>query len=122
MHPLYGALPKPYLPVRVTRGAGIAHWYTCEPPRYRTSQYHRTIIPLSVSLWNDHGDPVYDGVELAFFKSRAKALYWPSSSLHSCLLLISFLFFHSMGWHCGAEVFGLRVLIALSQPYTADLF
>ena len=28
MHPLYGALPVPYMPVRVTRGAVIAHQYT----------------------------------------------------------------------------------------------
>ena len=28
MHPLYGALPMPYVPVRVTRGAVIAHRYT----------------------------------------------------------------------------------------------
>ena len=32
--------------------------------------------------------------------------YWPSCSLPFSLLLIS-LFFHSMGWYCGAGVFGL---------------
>ena len=40
MHPLYGALPVPYVPVRVTRFTVIAHWYTYAPPRCRTSQYH----------------------------------------------------------------------------------
>ena len=73
MHPLYGALPVPYVPVRVTRGAVIAHRFTYEPPRCSTSQYRRTFIPLSVSLWNDHSDPVFDGVGLAGFKSRANA-------------------------------------------------
>ena len=29
--------------------------------------------PLSVSLWNDLADPVFDGVGLAGFKSRANA-------------------------------------------------
>ena len=64
MHPIYGALPLPHVPVRVTRGAVIAHW---------TSQYRRTFIPLSVSLWNDLSDPVFDGEGLASFKSRANA-------------------------------------------------
>ena len=51
----------------------IAHRYTYAPPRCRTSQYHRTFIPLSVSLWNDVGYPVFDDVGLAGFKSRANA-------------------------------------------------
>ena len=57
MHPLYGALPEPYGPVRVTRGPVIAHRYTYAPPRCRTTQCSRTFILLSVSLWNDFGDP-----------------------------------------------------------------
>ena len=73
MHPIYGALPVPYVPVRVTRGAVIAHRYTYTPPRCRTSQHRRTFIPWSVSLWNDLSDPVFDGVGLAGFKSIANA-------------------------------------------------
>ena len=72
-HPLCRALPVPYVPVRVTRGALIAHRYTFEPPRCRTSQYLGTFIPLSVSLWNDLVGPVFDGVGLAGFKSRSNA-------------------------------------------------
>ena len=72
-HPLCGALPVPYVPVRVTRGALIAHRFTFAPPRCRTSQYHRTFIPLSVFLWNVLVDPVFDGVGLAGFKSRSNA-------------------------------------------------
>ena len=71
MHPLYGALPLPYVPVRVTSGAVLAHWFTYAPPRCGTSQYSRTFIPFSVSLWNDLSDPVFDGASLAGFKSRA---------------------------------------------------
>ena len=67
MHPLCGGLPVPYVPVRV------AHRFTYAPPRCRTSQYRRTFIPLSVSLWKDLSDPVFDGVGLAGFKSRANA-------------------------------------------------
>ena len=50
MHPLYSALPVPYVLVRVTRGAVIAYLYTYAPPRCRTSQHRRTFIPLSVSI------------------------------------------------------------------------
>ena len=73
MHLLRGALPVPYVPVRVTRGAVIAHQFTYVPPLCRTSQYRRTFIRLPVSLWNDLSDPVFDAVGLAGFKSRANA-------------------------------------------------
>ena len=73
MHPLYGALPVPYVPVWVTRDAVIAHRYIYAPPSCRTSQYSRTFVPFSVSLWNDLSDPVFDGVGLAGFKSKANA-------------------------------------------------
>ena len=73
MHPLYSALPVPYVTVRVTRSAVIAHRCTYAPPRCRTSQYRQTFILLSVSLWNDLGDPVFDGVGLVGFKTRANA-------------------------------------------------
>ena len=70
VHPLNGALPGPYVPVRVPRGTLVAHRYTYAPPRCRTSQYSRIFISLAVSLWNDL---VFDGVGLAGFKSRANA-------------------------------------------------
>ena len=73
MHPLYGALPEPYVPVRVTSGAVIAHRYTYALPRCRTSQYRKTFIALSVSLLNDIGDPVFYGVGLAGFKGNVNA-------------------------------------------------
>ena len=61
------------MPVRVIRGALIAHRYTYAPPRCRTSQYSRTFIALSVSLWSDLVYPLFDGVGLAGFKSRSNA-------------------------------------------------
>ena len=64
MHPFNGALPGPYVSVWVTRGALVAH----------RLQYRRTFISRSVSLWNDLVDPVFDGVGLAGFKSKANIL------------------------------------------------
>ena len=40
-------------------------------------------------MWNDLGDPVFDGVGLAGFKSKPNAFYWPSCSLPFCILLFS---------------------------------
>ena len=122
-HPLCGALPVPYVPVRVTRGALIAHRYTYAPPCYRTSQCRRTFIPHSVSLWNDLVDPVYDGVGLAGFKSRSNAFCWPSSSLLFCLqqFSLSLLFLYRLavwGWGLRTD----RVSISLSRPCIANIF
>ena len=69
MHPHNGALPVPFVPVRVALRALVAHLYTYAPPHCRTSQYSRTFIPLSVCLWNDLADPVFDCEGLAGFKS-----------------------------------------------------
>ena len=74
VHTLNGALTLLYVPVQVIRGALIAHRYIYAPPRCRTSQYSRTFIPLSVSLWNDFANPVFDGVGLAGFKSANASL------------------------------------------------
>ena len=73
MHPLSGALPLSYMPARVTRGALVAHRHSFAPARCRSSQYRRSFVPLSVSLWNDLSDPVFDGMGLAGFKSRVNA-------------------------------------------------
>ena len=71
IHILYGAPPVPYVPVRVTRGALIA----------RTE---RTVerTPLSMSLWNDLSDPVFDGVGLAGSRARTMYFYWPQLLYH----------------------------------------
>ena len=71
MHPLNFALPGPCVPVRVTRYALVAHRFTYAPPCCRTSQYSSTFIPHSMSLWNDLADPVFDGVGLRGFNSKA---------------------------------------------------
>ena len=63
MHPLYGALPDAVLLSHIGIG-------TYMPPRYRTLHYRWTFSPLSVSLWNDLADTVFDGVGLLAFKRR----------------------------------------------------
>ena len=73
VHRLNGALPGPYVPARVTRGALVAHRYTYASPRCKTLQYSKTFIPFKVPLWNDLANPVFNGVGLAGFKSRANA-------------------------------------------------
>ena len=65
--------PLPYVPARVTRGALVAHRHSFAHPHCSTSQYRRTFVPLSVSLWNYLANPVFDFVGLAGFKSRANA-------------------------------------------------
>ena len=108
MHPFYGVLPLLYVSVRVTCSAFIAHWYTYASPHCRTLQYPMTFISLSVSLWNDLADPVFDGVGLVDFKSRANAflLAYAARSL-IVSYCFPFLFFLSIGWHCWTWVFGL---------------
>ena len=76
-----GALLGPYVPVWVTSRALVAHRYTYAPPRCRTSQYRKTFIPLSVSLWNDLANPVFDGVGISGFKSRANAFLLAPAAL-----------------------------------------
>ena len=109
MYLLYDALPEPYVPVHVTISAVIEFRYTNPPPRCWTSQYHRTLIRLSVSLWNVLGGPVFDDVGLAGFKSRANAFLLACIGARAIFVscCIYFLFFYSMGWYCVAVVFGL---------------
>ena len=123
MHPLCGSLPVPYVPVRVSRSALIAHRYTFAPPHCRASQYRRTFIRLSVSLWSDLVDPVFDGVGLASFKIRSNAFCWPSCSLLFCLqqFSLSLLFLYRLvvwGWGLRTD----RVWISLSRSCLANLF
>ena len=100
MHRLCGDLPVQYVPVRVTRWALVAQRYTYGPTICGTSKHSWTFISFSVYLWNDLADPVFNGVGLADFKSRANvflALFF--------IYRFPFLLFLSLSWHCGAGVF-----------------
>ena len=111
MHPPYHALPAPYLSVRVTSGALVTHRYTSAPPSCKTSQCqcNSIFIPPSVSLWNDLGDPLFDGEGLAEYKNRANAFSGLSYLLIFCALLFLFLFFLSVNYYCEAGVYGLTL-------------
>ena len=124
VHYLNGALPGPYLPERVTRCAVVAHRSTYALPRCRTSQYSRTFILLSVSLWDGLANPVFDGVGVAGFKSRANAFLLASAALSLLWSsnLFPFLFFLSVGCYCGAGVFGLIGCISLSLSLAVPSF
>ena len=117
MHPLYGALSVPYVPVLVTCGALVSQRYTYAPPRCRTSQYRMTFIFLTVSMWNDN-------VGLAGFKRRANAFSIGLSYYISLFVFSNFpaLFLLFIGWYCGAGVFrllGCRSLFSsLALPTT----
>ena len=78
MHPLNGALPGPYMAGRVTRSALVEQQDFCSLLNSGTfvpfrTQYSRTFVPFSMSLWNDLADPIFDGMGLAGFKSKANA-------------------------------------------------
>ena len=107
MHPLSGALPLPYVPAHVTLGALVAHRHSFAPTRCRTSQYHRSFVPLSVSLQNDLIVTLCLIVQ-DWRVSRAEPMLscWHDLLFLFCLLLF-YLFLPSMGQFCGVGVFGL---------------
>ena len=123
MHPLFGDLPVPYVPVRVTCGTLIAHRYTYAPPRCRTSQYCRTLFPSqyhSGTFWSTPYSIVWDW---RVSRTGPMPFCWPSCSLLFCLKLfsLSLLFFYRLVvWGRGLRTD--RVSISLSRPCIANLF
>ena len=69
MHLLGSKFQLQYVPARVTHGALVSHRDSFTPSHCKSSQYRRTFVSISVSLWNDLNDNVFDGEELAGFKS-----------------------------------------------------
>ena len=105
---------------RVYRGALlVAHRHSFAPLCCRTSQYRRTFVPLSVSLWNDLSDPVLDGVGLAGFKSRAKAFLFVWSALSFLSPTIIF-FFLPLVFCVGLWSSDWYIVLTLSRPCNAD--
>ena len=115
MHPLYGAQHVLYMQVRVARGPLVFHRYTYAPPRCRTSQYCKTFVPRSSCI----------SAELSCFMTMylitwdrrvlrtGPMLFTKSSETVFYLLLFSILL--SIGWFCGAGVFGLIGCLSLSH-------
>ena len=122
-HPLCGALPMPYMPVLVTRGALIAHRYTLAPPCCRTSHTAGLLFPsqyLSGMIWLT---PYLMVLDLRVSRAGLMPFCWPSCSLLVCLQLfsLSLLFLYRLVvWSCGLRT--ERVSISLSRPCIANLF
>ena len=121
MHPLNGALPGPYVPVRVTRGALVTHRYIYAPPRCRTSQYSMTFNSLSLSLWNDLANPVFDDEGLAGFKSRANAFLLTHACSIPTIVFYSFslslLSVYRLGlWGLGLRTDRVYITLNLALP------
>ena len=125
VHPLNGTLPGPYVPVRFTHCALVAHWYTYALPCCRISQYSSTFLfpsrcpsgPILLTLYS---------MLWAFCVSRAGPMlfYWPKMLYPYYSLLYYFSLFilpvYTLvlwGWGLWTD----RVYITLSQPCTADL-
>ena len=101
IHPFYAALP---VPVRVTRCFGHMSEYIRV-----SSKYCRTFISLSVFLWNDLADCVFDGVGLVGYKSKPMFFISRSCLPSFVIYCFSFHFFFPIGWYCGAVVWTDRV-------------
>ena len=122
MHSLYCALPVPYVPVRVIRGAVIAHRYTRAPPAAEPHSTTGLLFPsrhLYGTIMVTPYSMVWD-----WRVSRAVKIpfYGLSCSLPFCLLLFLLSLLSSYGlvlWGRGLRTD--RVLMALSQPCTANL-
>ena len=112
-----------YLDRMYQRGLHAVLWslirYTYAPPRCRTLQYSRTFIPFSVSLWNDLANPYSTVWDWRVSRAGPMLLYWPK--LHYPTFF-PFLFFLSIGWYCGAGVFGLIGCIPLSLSLALPTF
>ena len=79
-----------------------------------TGPHHSIFIHLLVYLWNDLGDPVFDGVGLVGSKIKADAFLLAMAACSICVFdYFPFLFFVSIGWYCGAGVSGLTASEAL---------
>ena len=124
VHPLNGVLPGPYVPVWVTCGAWAAHQYTYALPCCRTSQYSRTFFPLSVSLWNDLANSVFDSVGLVGFKSRANDFFIGLSCSIPTIVFYSFSLSLLLVYRLVLWGWGLRTdrCISLSRPALPTCF
>ena len=100
MHHPNGALPVPYM-CQCTYAVPcmVAYWYTYATPRCRTSQYCRTFIPLSVSLWNDLADLYSTVWGWRVSTAEPTVLFYCPKLLYPSLssTIFPFLFFLSMG-------------------------
>ena len=113
MHPLRGALPLPYVPARVTRGALVAHstrsrlcvlgLLSIAEPLCPSLRLFRTIlVTLCLMVWD-------------WRVSRAEPMLscWHDLLFLFCLILF-YLFLTSMGWLCGVGGLWIDRVLSIS--------
>ena len=121
MHPLHGALPVPYVPVRVTRFALVTlmHRLAAEPRRTA-----RVLFPSRCPCGMILLTPYSMVWDWRVSRARPMLFYWPKMlyRFYNLLLffpsLLSVYRLVSWGWGLRTD----RVYITLSRPCTADLF
>ena len=94
VHPLIGALPGPYVPARVTRGALVAHRYTYAPPRCRTLRRAGLLFPSRCPPGTILLTPYSMVWHLRVSRAGPMLLYWPKL-LHPYYSLLLFFPFSS---------------------------
>ena len=116
MHPIYDTRPVPEVigvAPRLQKALVTPHPYMYAPPYSRNSQYCKIFILLAVSLWNEHPDPVFDGVllevKMRFF------IFLIGSAPFSLLFSLYGLIW--LGWGLRTDM----VSITFSQPCSTDL-
>ena len=126
MGPLNGALPEPYVPVRITRGALVAHPYILM--RRSAAEALSTTGHLFLSKFPS-GTILLTPYSIVFDWRVSRAgpmfFYWPKLLYpnyivfyYFSLSLISVYRLVLWGWGLGTD----RVYITLYQPCTSDLF
>ena len=92
-----------------TRRSLVANWNTYAAPRCITSNFHKTFIPLSVSLWNDLGDPVFWRCGTGRFPEQGQCFFISLSCIIRFFYILVFFPFWSSVYRLLREtgVFGL---------------
>ena len=125
MHPLYRALPRPYVPVWVnyTRCYGRTSVHLCASSLQNLAVPQDFYYPVRISV--ERSCVIPNVVVWDWRVSRAGPLpfNWHGCSLSFCLLLFSFsllLFYGLVLWACGLRTD--RISIANSHPRITNLF
>ena len=110
-----------HVPVWVTHGALVAHWYTFSILFFRSSPYCRTFIfpsqcPCGMILLT-----LYSMLWDWQVSTAGQILFFGPERLYPFLsfTIFPFLFFLSIGWYCIVMVFGLIGCIYLSPSLAA---
>ena len=124
MHPLNGALPGPYVPVRVTCGALVAHRHTYARLAAGPFSTAGLLVPSRCPSGTILLPPIRWCGTGGFQEQGHCFFIGLGCSIHTIvfysfsLSLLSFYRLVLWGWGLRPD----RVYITLSQPYAADLF